>query len=66
MAHASGLVYPHAAERRKHEKAMRRHQAEHTRLDERILAMYVDKPGGLVNAAFFERMSNQWRLPARD
>jgi site-specific DNA recombinase len=51
----------HADERREHEEAIRRHQAEHKRLHERIHAMYVDKLDGLVDAAFFERMSNQWR-----
>jgi len=51
----------HADERREHEEAIRRQQAEHKRLDERIHAMYVDKLDGLVDAAFFERMSNQWR-----
>ena len=51
----------HADERREHEEAIRRHQAEYKRLDERIHAMYVDKLDGLVDAAFFERMSNQWR-----
>jgi hypothetical protein len=51
----------HADERREHEEAIKRHQAEHKRLDERIHAMYVDKLDGLVDAAFFGRMSNQWR-----
>jgi site-specific DNA recombinase len=51
----------HADERREHEEAIRRHQAEYKRLDERIHTMYVDKLDGLVDAAFFERMSNQWR-----
>ena len=51
----------HADERREHEEAIRRHQAEYKRLDERIHAMYVDKLDGLVDAAFFERMSSQWR-----
>jgi site-specific DNA recombinase len=51
----------HADERREHEEAIKRHQAGHKRLDERIHAMYVDKLDGLVDAAFFERMSNQWR-----
>jgi hypothetical protein len=36
-------------------------QAEYKRLDQRIHAMYVDKLDGLVDAAFFKRMSNQWR-----
>jgi site-specific DNA recombinase len=60
----------HADERSEHEEAIRRHQAEHKRLDDRIHAMYVDKLDGLVDTAFFEKMSNQWRgaeaLLARD
>ena len=47
--------------RREHEEAIKRHQAEYKRLDDRIHAMYVDKLDGLVDAAFFEQMSNQWR-----
>jgi site-specific DNA recombinase len=31
------------------------------RLNDRIHAMYVDKLDGLVDTAFFEKMSNQWR-----
>jgi site-specific DNA recombinase len=30
-------------------------------LNDRIHAMYVDKLDGLVDTAFFEKMSNQWR-----
>jgi site-specific DNA recombinase len=55
------LLASHADERREHEEAIRRYQAEYKRLDERIHAMYVDKLDGLVDAAFFETMSNQWR-----
>ena len=51
----------HADERREHEEAIRRHQTEFKRLQDRINAMYVDKLDGLVETAFFERMSNQWR-----
>jgi len=51
----------HADERRENEEAIRRHQADYKRFDERINAMYVDKLDGFVDAAFFERMSNQWR-----
>ncbi len=51
----------HADERREHEEAIKRHQAEHKRLQDRINAMYVDKLDGLVDTAFFEKMSNQWR-----
>jgi hypothetical protein len=51
----------HADERREHEDAIKRHQAEYKRLNDRIHVMYVDKLDGLVDAAFFEKMSNQWR-----
>ncbi len=51
----------HAEERREHEEAIKRHQIEYNRLQDRINAMYVDKLDGLVDTAFFEKMSNQWR-----
>ena len=51
----------HADERREHEEGIKRYQAEYKRLQDRINAMCVDKLDGLVDKAFFERMSNQWR-----
>jgi hypothetical protein len=51
----------HADERREHEEAIKRHHAEYKRLDVRVHAMHIDKLDGLVDTAFFERMSNQWR-----
>jgi site-specific DNA recombinase len=51
----------HADERHEHEEAIKRHQVEYNRLNDRIHAMYVDKLDGLVDTAFFEKMSNQWR-----
>ncbi len=51
----------HADERTEHEEAIKRHQAEHKRLQDRIDAMYVDKLDGLVDTAFFQKMSSQWR-----
>jgi len=51
----------HANERREHQEAIRRLQTEYKRLQGRINAMYVDKLDGLVDAGFFEKMSNQWR-----
>jgi site-specific DNA recombinase len=51
----------HADERREHEEAIKRHQTEYKRLQDRINAMYVDKLDGLVDTAFYEKMSNQWR-----
>ena len=50
-----------ADERREHEEAIKRHQAEHNRLNDRIHAMYVDKLCGVVDTAFYEIKSNQWR-----
>jgi hypothetical protein len=57
----AALHASHADERREHEEAIKRHQAEYMRLNDRIHAMYVDKLDGLVEVAFFEKMSNQWR-----
>src|ERR1700677_1443346 len=51
----------HADERHEHEEAIKRQQAEHKRLQHRINAMFVVKLDGLVDTAFFEKMSNQWR-----
>ena len=51
----------HAEERREHEEAVKRLEAENKRLSDRIHAMYVDKLDGLIDTAFFEKMSNQWR-----
>ena len=38
----------HADQRREHEEAIKRHQAEYKRLDDRIRAMYVDKLDGTI------------------
>ncbi len=51
----------HADERQEHEAAIKRLEAEHRRLGERIDVMYVDKLDGRVDAAFFDTMSQQWR-----
>ena len=51
----------HADERREHGEAIRRLQAEHQRLGDRINAMYLDKLDGRVDAAFFDKMSSGWR-----
>ena len=48
----------HAEERREHEEAIRRLEAECKRLDDRVHAMYVDRIDGLIDAAFFQKMSN--------
>ena len=46
----------HADERREHGEAIRRLQAEHQRLGDRINAMYLDKLDGRVDGAFFDKM----------
>jgi site-specific DNA recombinase len=51
----------HADEKREHETAISRLRAEYDRLQSRIHAMYVDKLDGKVDAAFFDRMSTEWR-----
>jgi DNA invertase Pin-like site-specific DNA recombinase len=51
----------HADERHEHEEAIRRLQAEHKRLADRINAMYLDKLDGRVDAPFFDKMSAEWR-----
>ncbi len=52
----------HVDERRDHEEAIRRLQAEHKRFGDRINAMYLDKLDGRVDDVFFDRMSAQWRV----
>lgn len=51
----------HADERGEHEDAIRRLQADHKRLGDRINAMYLDKLDGRVDGAFFDKMSAEWR-----
>jgi DNA invertase Pin-like site-specific DNA recombinase len=55
------LLASHADERREHEEAILRLQAEHKRLNDRINAMYLDKLDGRVDTAFFDKMSVEWR-----
>jgi site-specific DNA recombinase len=51
----------HEDERRYHEEAITRLQAEYTRLQDRIEAMYVDKLDGRVDTVFFDRKAAEWR-----
>ena len=55
------LHHSHADERREHEEATKRLRAEYDRLQNRIHAAYVDKLDGTIDAAFFEKMSDEWR-----
>lgn len=52
----------HATQQEEQDAAIGRHQTEYDRLQARIHAMYVDKLDGRIDAAFFERMSADWRL----
>ncbi|MGX5804298.1 recombinase family protein [Bradyrhizobium sp. Arg314] len=51
-----------ADERREHEQAIQRCQAEYKRLGDRLQAMYLDKLDGRIDNAFYDRMSAQWRV----
>jgi hypothetical protein len=55
------LYASHADERREHEQAIRRLQAEHKRIGDRINAMYLDKLDGRVDGSFFDKTSAGWR-----
>lgn len=58
--HVEGLSTSasHADRRREQEEAIKRHQARYKRFQDRINAMYVDKLDGLVDTAFFKKISN--------
>ena len=54
----------HADERHEHEEAIKRLQAEHRRIGERISAM-CDKPDGMIGGDFFDKMVGEWREEQR-
>ena len=51
----------HADQRQEHQTAIERLRAEHTRLGERINAMYIDKLDGKIGGDFFDRFAGEWR-----
>ncbi len=55
------LHQSHADERHEHEAAIKRLRADYDRLQNRIHTAYVDKLDGTIEAAFFEKMSAEWR-----
>jgi site-specific DNA recombinase len=57
----SALRESHRDEKRFHEQAIARFQAEYTALQNRIDGMYVDKLDGRISAAFFDRKAAEWR-----
>ena len=61
----AALHASHADERHEHEEAIKRLQAEHWRLGERISTMYIDKLDGKIGGDFFDKMAGQWREDQR-
>src|SRR5262249_15628590 len=62
---AEALRQSHQDERRYHDEIIVRLQAEHSRLRNRLDAMYVDKLDGRVDAAFFDQKAAEWRSEQR-
>jgi len=58
---SEALRQSHKDEKRFHDEAIARLQAEYTRYQNRIDAMYIDKLDGRIDAAFFDRRSAEWR-----
>jgi site-specific DNA recombinase len=56
-----GLIQSHADERKEHDAAVARLQAEYDRLTQRLSAMYVDKRDGRIDNAMYDKMSSEWR-----
>ena len=59
---STGLRESHADQRKEHDDAIARLQAECERLQNRIHAMYVDKLDGRIDHSFYVQMSEQWRV----
>jgi hypothetical protein len=55
------LRQSHEDEKRHHDEAIARLQAEYKKLQHRIDAMYEDKLDGRIDAAFFDRKATDWR-----
>ena len=60
------LTESHEDERRAHDEAIERLQAEYARLQHRLDAMYVDKLDGRIDTASFDRMAAAWRSEQAD
>ncbi len=48
-------------ERREHEDAIKRCQAEYKRLEDRLNAIYLDKLDGRIDQTFYDRMAKAWK-----
>jgi hypothetical protein len=55
------LRQSHADERRDHEEAIARLQAEHSKIQRRLDAMYDDKLDGVIDQALFRRKADECR-----
>lgn len=55
------LRQSHTDQKRHHDEAVARLQAEDTRLQNRLDQMYTDKLDGRIDAAFFDRKKAEWR-----
>ena len=62
----AALTHSHDDERQAHDEAIERLQAEYTRLQNRLDAMYVDKLDGRIDSASFERLAAGWRAEQAD
>lgn len=55
------LKSSHTDERREHEDAIKRCQAEYKRLEDRLNAIYLDKLDGRIDQTFHDRMAKAWK-----
>ena len=62
---SAALRDSHADEKRFHDEAVQRLQAEYKRLQNRIDQMYLDKLDGRITAEFFDQKSAEWREEQR-
>src|SRR5262249_24108909 len=52
----------HDDEKKFHDQALARLQAEYTKLQSRLDAMYVDKLDGRIDADFYDRKAAEWQV----
>lgn len=62
---SQALRVSHGDEKQHHDDAIRRIQAEYDRLQNRIVAMDVDKLDGRIDTDFFDRKAAEWREEQR-
>lgn len=55
------LKSSHMDERREHEDAIKRCQAEYKRLEDRLNAIYLDKLDGRIDQTFHDRLAKAWK-----